>query len=85
MKDLENRIEKIEERNKRVEIDKAWEVSLTRKVSIAILTYIVVVIYFYLISKISNIFLSSLVPVIGFILSTLSLSWIRKIWDKLRK
>ena len=29
-----------------------------------------------------NIFLSSLVPVIGFTLSTLSLRYIRKIWEK---
>ena len=34
------------------------------------------------ISKISNIFLSSLVPVIGFFLSTLSLRLIRKVWEK---
>ena len=33
----------------------------------------------------SNIFLSSLVPVIGFTLSTLSLGGIRKIWEKYRK
>ena len=31
---------------------------------------------------IDNIFLSSLVPVIGFTLSTLSLKLVRKIWEK---
>ena len=41
--------------------------------------YIVVVIYSYIIKKLDNIFLSSLVPVIGFFLSTLSLNIIRKI------
>ena len=35
---LEQRIEKIEERNKRVELDKKWETSLTRKICIMILT-----------------------------------------------
>lgn len=84
MKDLEKRIEDIEERNKRVETDKAWETSWTRKICICILTYIVVVIYSYIISKYNNIFLSSLVPVIGFTLSTLSLGIIRKIWQKRR-
>lgn len=47
-----------------------------------VLTYIVVIIYSYLIRKNNNIFLSSLVPVIGFTLSTLSLKFIRKIWEK---
>ena len=82
LKDLEKTIEDILERNKRVELDKKWETSMTRKICIAILTYIVVIIYSILISKTSNVLLSSLVPVIGFILSTLSLKAIRKIWEK---
>ncbi len=82
MKSLENRIKNIEERNKRVEKDKAWEVSFTRRICIIVLTYIVVVIYSYIIKNNTNIFLSSLVPVIGFILSTLSLKAIRKIWER---
>ena len=82
LKDLEKTIEEIQERNRRVELDKKWETSLTRKLCIAILTYIVVIIYSSLISKTNNVFLSSLVPVIGFILSTLSLKVVRKIWEK---
>ena len=81
-KELENEIVKIKERNKKVELDKAWETSWTRKICICILTYIVVVIYSHLTNKINNIWLSSLVPVIGFFLSTLSLKLIRKIWEK---
>ena len=80
--DLKKEIEKIKERNKKVEKDKAWETSLLRKISIATLTYIVVVIYSYLTTNFSNIFLSSLVQVIGFILSNLSLKLIRNIFDK---
>ena len=79
---VEEKIKKIEERNKRVEKDKAWEISLTRKICIMILTYIVVVIYSYFIRKYDNIFLSSLIPVIGFTLSTLSLKLVRRIWEK---
>ena len=82
LKDLEKTIEDILERNKRVELDKKWETSTTRKVCIAVLTYIVVIIYSFLISKTSNVFLSSLVPVMGFLLSTLSLKAVRKIWEK---
>ena len=78
----EERINKIEERNKRVELDKKWETCWTRKICIMVLTYIVVVIYSYVIRKLDNIFLSSIVPVIGFTLSTLSLRLVRKIWEK---
>lgn len=79
---LEEKIKKIEERNIRVELDKAWETSWTRKSCIMLLTYIIVIIYSYLIKNFDNIFLSSLIPVIGFTLSTLSLKLIRKIWQK---
>ena len=84
-KDLENEIAKITHRNNRVELDKAWETSWTRKICICILTYIVVVIYSYLINKNNNIWLSSLVPVIGFTLSTVSLNLVRTVWEKNRK
>ena len=79
---MEERIDAIEQRNKRVEEDKAWETSFARRFCIAVLTYIVVIIYSYTISKVNNIFLSSLVPVIGFALSTISLNGVRKIWSK---
>jgi hypothetical protein len=82
VKDLEKEIEEIKERNRRVELDKKWETSMTRKICIAVLTYIVVIFYTVLTNKISNVFLSSLVPVIGFTLSTLSLKVVRRIWEK---
>lgn len=82
LKELEEEIVKIKERNKKVELDKAWETSWTRKICIMILTYIVVIIYSYVIKEFENIFLSSLVPVIGYTLSTLSLRLVRNIWEK---
>lgn len=84
IKELEEEIRKIKERNQKVELDKKWETSLTRKLGIAILTYIVVIIYSIMIQKISNVWFTSLVPVIGFTLSTLSLGIVRKIWEKRR-
>lgn len=36
--DLNKEIEEIKKRNKRVELDKAWETSWTRKICICILT-----------------------------------------------
>ena len=85
VKELEEEIVKIKERNKRVERDKAWETSWTRRICIMILTYIVVVTYTFVIDKISNVWLSSIVPVIGFTLSTLSLKLVRNIWEKNKK
>lgn len=77
-----NTLKRIEKRNKRVELDKAWETSWTRRICIMILTYIVVVIYSYLVRNYDYILLSSLVPVLGFILSTLSLKFLRRLWEK---
>ena len=82
LKDVENEIEEIKTRNARVELDKKWETSGTRKICICILTYIVVIVYSYIVRNYDNIFLSSLVPVIGFTLSTLSLKFVRKMWEK---
>ena len=79
---IEQELENIKKRNKRVELDKSWETSWTRKIYIMILTYVIVVIYSYLIKQYDNILLSSLVPVIGFALSTLSLKYIRKVWER---
>ena len=81
-KELEKQLNEIKKRNQRVELDKKWETSYTRKIFIMLITYFVVVIYSVMIQKMDSIWLSSLVPVIGFLLSTLSLKMIRKIWGK---
>jgi hypothetical protein len=81
MNKLEKRIIAIEERNKKVELDKAWEISLLRKIIIVILTYIVIVIFFF-VANLQKPFINSIVPTIGFVLSTLSLSYFKRIWIK---
>lgn len=63
-KELQEEIINIKKRNERVELDKRWETSGTRRICICVLTYIVVIIYSYIIKVYDNIFLSSLVPVI---------------------
>jgi len=42
---LKKEIRNIKERDKRVEADKAWEISLTRKVLLTVFTYLSVGIY----------------------------------------
>lgn len=76
---LEERIAVIEARNQKVESDKAWETSWTRRVSIATLTYLVVVAYLHFVIKI-NPWLNALVPVAGFLLSTLTISYLKQLW-----
>ena len=83
--ELKMEIEKIKERNKKVELDKAWETSFVRRLCICLLTYIVVVVYSIITKNVTNIWISSLVPVIGFTLSTLSLKVVRKMWEKGKK
>jgi hypothetical protein len=75
------RIQAIEKRNQRVELDKAWEMSWTRRVFLALLTYVVVLLYSYLIHA-SHPWLQSLVPVVGFLISTLTISAVKEWWVK---
>ena len=80
---LIKRIEKLEARNKRVESDKAWETSLTRRASIAVLTYIVVVSYLSMIHA-DHKWFHAIIPVIGFLLSTLTISLVKQWWTNWR-
>lgn len=84
LKNIEEELEKINQRNKRVELDKAWETSGIRKVCICILTYIVVIIYSYIVRNYDNIFLSSLVPVIRFYIIYIIIEICKKIMGKIK-
>ena len=76
---IKKEIETIKQRNKRVEADKAWETSFFRKILIAILTYIVIVIFFYF-ARLPKPFTNSIVPTLAFVLSTLTLPFFKKKW-----
>ena len=76
---MKEELEKIKERNHRVEADKAWETSKVRRILIALMTYLVIVIFLWTIDA-PNPWLSAIVPTIGFILSTLTLPFFKKIW-----
>lgn len=79
--DIVRRLEKIEERNKKVELDKTWETSKTRRLFIALFTYFSISLYFLAI-KLDKPFINAVVPTTGFLLSTLSLPYIRRFWEK---
>ncbi|MBI2473656.1 hypothetical protein HYV70_03840 [Candidatus Uhrbacteria bacterium] len=79
IEEIKKELNEIKIRNTRVEADKAWETSWTRKLLILSLTYIVVVIFFF-VSKIGNPFINAIVPTIGFFLSTLTIPFFKRWW-----
>lgn len=76
-------IEEILKRNSRVELDKAWEVSLTRRAVIAAITYLTATAFLFIISN-DLPFINALVPTGGYLLSTLSLPFVKSWWLKRR-
>lgn len=78
---LEERISKIEKRNQKVELDKTWETSITRRALLVLFTYLAIGFYLSAIG-IVNPWLNAIVPSIGFLLSTLTLQVFKKLWEK---
>jgi hypothetical protein len=80
--DLEQRVQKIEERNARVEAEKAWETSVFRICSIMLITYVVACGVLLVIGN-DNPLRNAFIPVIGYFLSTQSLPFIKSYWINL--
>lgn len=81
IKELENRIQQLENRNKKVEGTKSWEISFSRKVVLIVFTYLAIGIYMYAVN-LPDPWLNAIVPAFAFMLSTLTLPFFRKIWMK---
>lgn len=79
LRQIEEALKALHERNARVEADKAWETSVFRMVSIALVTYIVAVLLLYSIG-VERAFLAALVPAVGFMLSVQSLPVLKRWW-----
>jgi len=82
--EIQKEITEIKERNHRVEIDKQWETSWTRRILILFLTYIVIVIFFYA-AKLEKPFLNAIVPSVAFLLSTSTVPFFKNWWIKKNK
>lgn len=74
-------VEDILTRNARVEADKAWETSKTRRAVIAAITYFIASVFMYRIG-VPDPLLNALVPTGGYLLSTLSLPLVKGWWLK---
>lgn len=81
LEELAEEINRIKERNRRVETEKAWETSWTRRGMIAVFTYIVIAIFFFFIGT-DEPLRDAIIPAVAFILSTLSGPFIKKWWLK---
>ncbi len=81
---LEARLVAVEQRNARVEAEKAWEVSTFRRMLIAAVTYIIAAAFLASIHS-EKPFLSAIIPTIGYVLSTLSLPAIKRWWVTKKK
>ena len=81
LKELLKEIEMIKERNKRVEIDKAWETSYTRRIMLVIFTYLAIGFYLKAI-EVPDPWLNAIVPAVAFMLSTLTLPFFKGMWAR---
>jgi hypothetical protein len=79
MNTLEDRVSAIEERNKKVEADKAWETSWIRMVLLSVLTYLLMVLFMWS-ADLSRPFTNAIIPSLAFVLSTLSFPAVKKWW-----
>ncbi|MBI2483750.1 hypothetical protein HYV71_01020 [Candidatus Uhrbacteria bacterium] len=81
IEELNQEVAALKERNRRVEADKAWETSLTRKVAILVITYFIVF-AFFLAAGVPRPFVNAVVPTLAFALSTATLPYLKKYWLK---
>jgi len=72
-------VEDILKRNSRVELDKAWETSKTRKAIIIVITYATASVFLVIIENESP-FINAFIPTGGYFLSTLSMSIVKNWW-----
>lgn len=84
VENLKREVEKIQERNRRVETDKAWETSRTRNIFIALSSFVLIYIVMRQVNAdhpLANAVLASL----AYYFSTLSYGAIKSWWLKRRK
>ena len=84
MEELEKRVCAIEERNRNVEADKAWETSWTRKFLLILFTYLAIGAYLQVIA-VAKPWVSAIVPAAAFVISTLTMPYFKVWWLKYRE
>ncbi|MBT3864653.1 hypothetical protein HOE67_04705 [Candidatus Peregrinibacteria bacterium] len=78
---LEKEIKRIKARNKRVELDKAWETSWTRRILTLTLTYLIILVFF-LVAKLEDPYVNATIPALAFVTGTSSIPHFKKFWTR---
>ena len=81
LNEIQREINKIQQRNVRVEMDKAWETSWTRRILVAVITYLLIVIFMF-VAKLEKPFIGAIIPTIAYLLSMSTLPYFKKWWVK---
>lgn len=83
MDSMQEALARLEERNRRVEADKAWETSWARRLFLAALTYVFAVLVLRSVGT-PNVHWAAVWPPVGYLLSTLSLPPLKRLWLRRR-
>jgi sterol desaturase/sphingolipid hydroxylase (fatty acid hydroxylase superfamily) len=74
-------VREIQDRNQKVQRDKAWETSWVRRLLVFLFTYLALGLYMWAID-VERPWLSAIIPAVGFWLSTLTLPFFKNLWEK---
>ncbi len=78
---IDGRLRKVEERNRRVEAEKSWEVSWTRRLSLAALTYVAIAILMWAL-EIPDPLVNAIIPAVALLLSGPTMNIVKELWIK---
>lgn len=78
---LESKVNSIIMRNKKVESDKAWEISKLRRLILAIATYIIIL-YFLILIEAPNPYFNAIIPAAAYLIQQYSLPYLKNWWIK---
>ncbi|HEY4527122.1 MAG TPA: hypothetical protein VJK53_04760 [Candidatus Paceibacterota bacterium] len=84
MDSIEERVARIEQRNKAVEADKAWEVSFARRAIVSVFIYIVTGIFLMRL-HLDHPWLVAFEPTVAFLISMLTMPFLKDWWVKRQK
>lgn len=83
---VEKEIQQLQKRNTKVELEKKWETSYTRRLFIALITFFAAFFFLRVSGTVLDqrtLFISALIPAGAFLISTLTLPPLQKIWKKI--
>lgn len=77
---LEDRVRLLEKRSRKSDLNKTWEISLTRRLTISLVLYVTAAMIFAML-LLPNWYACAVLPVSGYWLGSLSLWLMRDLWE----